>query len=288
MDTGDRPQVSVSCSYSDILRPELRERLAENFDVVPLGFSAGSLARGTAVGAVSDIDVAVVLLPAPDDPALGNVVFEAGVAAGAGVPLLVIGDVANVPTYLASSVVIDAEHLDALTETVTRLLGRRGDAVDQNVGDPGPPLTSDYVSSWVARMRQANSEQEALPLINDLFTHAGARIRDVERTSGSPVHRADLVIWDDNLAATVGVPLPIEVLLRWQSWPAIRGRLEQTLMASGSRTLLALVMEDGNPPRVWTDGRHLVLVAAASAFAEELGNVSLPRAISNLQATATA
>jgi len=288
MGAGDRPRVSVSSSYSDTLRSELRERLTEVFDVVPLGLPSGSLARGTAVRATSDIDVAVVVLPAPDDPAFGSVMFEAGAAAGAGVPLLVIGDVTEVPTHLASSVVIGADHLDTVAETVTRLLGRRNDTAHPSPDDLEPPLTSDYASLWIARMRQATTEQEALPLISDLFAHTGARMRDIERVPGSPVHRADLVIWEDNLASTVGVPLPIEVLLRWRSWPAVRGRLEQTLMASGSKTLLALVIEDGSPPRVWTDGRRLVLVASVTALAEELSAVSLPRAISNLLATATA
>jgi hypothetical protein len=214
--------------------------------------------------------------------------FEAGAAAGAGVPLLVVGDVAEVPTYLASSVVIGAEHLDAVAETVTRLLGRRSDTADRNPDDLEPPLTSDYASLWIARMQQATTEQEALPLINDLFARAGARVRDIEHDPSSPIHRADLVIWDDNLAGTVGVPLPIEVLLRWRSWPSVRGRLEQTLTASGSRTLLALVVEVGNPPRVWTDGRRLVLAVSATTLAEELAAVSLPRAISNVLATAIA
>jgi hypothetical protein len=229
-----------------------------------------------------------VVLPAPDDPALGSVMFEAGAAAGAGVPLLVIGDVAEVPTHLASSVVIGAEHLDAVAETVTRLIGRRNETVEPSPDDLEPPLTSDYASSWIARMRQVTTEREALPLISDLFSHTGARIRDIERDLDSPIHRADLVIWDDNLAATVGMPLPIEILLRWRSWPSVRGRLEQTLTASGSKTLLALVLEDGNPPRVWTDGRRVVLVASAITLAEELAVASLPRAIDNLLATAIA
>jgi hypothetical protein len=288
MEVGDRPHVLVACSYLDDLRSVLRERLAEAFDVVPFELPTGSLARGTAVRAMSDIDVAVVVPPGPDDPALGDVMFEAGVAAGAGVPLVVVGDIAKVPTLLASGVIIRVQHVDAVTETITRLLGRRSDAVDRSLDEPGPPITADYASQWVARIRQAKTEQEALPLIHDLFAQAGARIRDVEQHLGSPVHRADLVIWDDNLAATVGVPLPIEVLLRWRSWPAVRGRLEQSLVAAGSRTLLALVLEDGDSPRVWTDGRRLVLVVSATALAEALVSVSLPRAIGNLQVTATA
>lgn len=288
MGTGDRPRVSVFFSHSDTLRSELKERLAEAFDVVPLALPAGSFARGTVVRATSDVDVAVVVLPASDDPALGGVMFEAGTAAGAGVPLLVIGDVAEVPSYLAPSVVIGAERLDTVAETVARMLGRRNDAVDIRSDDLEPPLTSDYASSWTARMRQVSSEQEALPLISELFARTGARIRDIEQASGSSVHRADLVIWDDNLAATVGMPLPIEVLLRWRSWPAVRARLEQTLTAAGSKTLLALVLEEGNPPRVWTDGRRVVLAASAISLAEELAVTSLPGAIDSLLETAIA
>src|SRR4051812_27708167 len=83
-----RLKVFVSSAASDMDARELRRGLSGAFEVSSSDLLVGSYARHTAlIRALADVDVVVVFVPPPEDPAGRNVLIEAGVALGARRPL---------------------------------------------------------------------------------------------------------------------------------------------------------------------------------------------------------
>jgi hypothetical protein len=130
-------------------------------------------------------------------------------------------------------------------------------------------------------------ETDAIRVFDALFKASGATTR--VSTTSSDVTVPDLAIWHDELTATLGTPLPVEILARGGSWPAVRPRLERTLAASGGRTLLAISLDDvRDGPRLWSDSRHRILFVSAADLLEALMEVALPAALAMLVERATA
>lgn len=302
-----RPRVFVSYSLADDEGRSLRDMLSGIFEITAPEMLTGSVARRTALRQLlKDIDVAVVVLPSAEDPSRSNVIFEAGAAAGAGVPLVLVGEAASAPGDLADGLVFEADRVEDVIDAVEELTRARRAAHQREISvadrdeisvfgqDLGITthsariLSSEYVDKWVTRIQHVRTEHSAIRLISELFQHAGARTRSTQLSGAEAIDRPDLVLWHDDLLATFGLPLPVEVLLRSKSWPAIRARLERTLAASGGRTLVAVVIRDGAGSRVWTDGRRTILVCPADQLATALTMRPLAEALGEMLSSAAA
>jgi predicted nucleotidyltransferase len=303
-----RPRVFVSYSLRDDEGRSLRDILGQQFDVIAPEMLTGSVVRHTALRqSLMDVDVAVIALPTEDDPSRNNVIFEAGAAAGAGVPLVLVGEAKSAPRDLADGLVFDfdriADVIDAVEELCrSRYATKRAEvrisdhdeaaAVERFhvdvIAQPVTLLSSEYVDEWITRVRHVRSERSAIRLISELFQSAGARTLSTEPSNEQISDRPDLVLWHDDLLATFGLPLPVEVLLKLKSWPSIQPRLERTLATSGGRTLVAVVVRDGMQPRVWTDGRRTILICFADQLARALTRMALAEALSAMLSAAAA
>lgn len=289
-DPASRLTVFFSSSFADPEARLLREGLREHFDVSTPDTLVGSYARHTALSrAIANSDVVVVAVPAAEDPAARNVFVEAGAALGAGRPVLLVGQRSAIPVDLAD-LPFEGTGVAAAVADEVRLIasGNRDRLPTRWVMPDGPRLPPQMAATWGERLQAPGlAGLAAVGVLEDVFRLAGARVK----TSAVVGHRAievpDLVVWHDGLTSALGAPLPVEVLLRPWSWPAIRQRLERTLLASGGRTLLALHLGPSvDVPRKWTDGNRTVLFLAAADLVDALVDASLPVALTRLLAWA--
>lgn len=299
-------RIFLSYSLSDDAGRILRDRLGDRFQVTTPEMLTGDVVRRTALRrSLMQTDVAVVVLPAADDPSWRNVLFEAGAAAGVGVPVVLVGEAVSAPADLADSLIFDPHQIDEVISLIEVLAhdnrsiyqrdlfvtdhdeGHFSEWEQVTSAPPVPALSSEYVDQWLTRLKNVRSERSAVSLISDLFHESGARVRkESQASSGRVVDKPDLVLWHDDLLATFGLPLPVEVLLQARAWPAVRSRLERTLTASGGRSLVAVTVRDGTNSKVWTDGRRTILVSSAIRLAESLAELPLAGALSAMLASA--
>jgi hypothetical protein len=275
-----------SYSSADMDARRTRDLLRQEFDVTSQDTLTGSFARRTALHqAVADCDIVVAVLPPPEDPASRNVFIEAGVAIGAGRPLLLLGDPSAVPVDLAGIPVANSEWGVGLADTI-RQVAAAGPAIPSHpaVEDDGAALAPAIAEQWRERLEARGlKEIEAIGVLDDVFRMAGARSKNASVAGYRMTDVPDLAIWHDGLTATLGTPLPVEILVRATSWPAVRQRLERTLRASGGRTLLALYLGPAvDVPRIWSDGSRTILVVAATDLVGELQAATLPVAMARL------
>lgn len=277
----------MSSAAADMDARELRRALSSDFEVSSSDTLLGSYARHTALTrALADVDVVVVFVPPPEDAAGRNVLIEAGVALGARRPVLLVGERAHVPADLAALPVSPAGSARALAADI-ELVAAGGPSVPED--DPAPAAVEPGLSQQIARQLRSRlsserlAETEAVGVLDDLFRAAGARTKNAAVVGHPSIDRADLAVWHDELTAAFGTPLPVEVLARRQSWPAVHKRLVRTLELSGGRTLLALYLGPAQDvPRQWTDGRRRILVAAAVELLDELAQGPLAVALTRL------
>jgi len=282
-----RLKVFVSSAAADMDARELRTALSSMFDVSSSDTLVGSYARHTALRrALGDVDVVVVFVPPPEDAAARNVLIEAGVALGSHRPVLLVGERAHVPADLAALPVSPAVSARALAADI-ELVAAGGSTA--SLAEPTPPASGPGLTPQVAEQlrrrlsSEALTEAEAVGVLDDLFRATGARTKNAVVIGHPPTDRADLAVWHDELTATFGTPLPVEVLARSRSWPAVQQRLTRTLELSGGRTLVALYLGPvQDVPRRWTDGRGLILVAAAVQLLDELAHGPLAVALTRL------
>lgn len=137
-------------------------------------------------------------------------------------------------------------------------------------------LSREYLAEWHTRLREATDELAAIHLVEELLRRAGARTRIGASAPSSDF--PDLAIWDDSLATAFGLPLVIEVVAARALWPHMKDRLQKTLAASNSRTLIALTMDHGLRPIHWSNGRQTILVTPAAKLADMLATAPLGEA----------
>lgn len=282
-----RLKVFITGAVADTDARQLRSALSEIYDVRSSDLVVGSLARHTALSrAIGDVDVVVVFVPAPEDPAARNVLFEAGLAVGASRPVLLVGEPSHVPADVAGLPVSSAGTAQALAADIELVAtGGVAAAAPQVSTAADVPALLGPVADQLRRavMDAGQHEAEAVSVLDELFRAAGARTMNAVSVGHRSTDRADLAVWHDDLTASFGTPLPVELLVRSQSWPAVRGRLARTLQLSGGRTLLALYLgPEQDLPRRWSDGRGLILVAAAAQLLDELSRGSLAVALTRL------
>jgi hypothetical protein len=129
-------RLSICLSYSpaDEVGRLLRRRLADRFDIIMPDMMIDRITRITALRrSLMSTDVAVAVFPAADDPLWHNVIFEAGAAAGAGGPLVLVGQAASVPADLADSPVFEPDQLDDAIALIRELGPRPRKWLIQNV-----------------------------------------------------------------------------------------------------------------------------------------------------------
>jgi hypothetical protein len=129
-------RLSVCLSYSpaDEVGRLLRRRLADRFDIITPDLMIDRITRLAALRrALMSTDVAVAVFPATDDPLWHNVIFEAGAAAGAGGPLVLVGEAASVPADLADSPVFEPDQVDDVIGLIRELGPRPRKWLIQNV-----------------------------------------------------------------------------------------------------------------------------------------------------------
>jgi hypothetical protein len=305
-----RSRVFLAYSLSDDTARALRKILSESFDIVSPEMLTGRIERRDALRQrLLVTDVAIVIFPPVSDPAWRNVVFEAGMASGVGLPLVLVGDSTSVPADLKGSLIFEPTQTDQISNLVRdfstsdRILYARPQIPSlvfrESIWDSNrdfsspesrsPAISGEYASSWLEQASEAVDERTAINLASELFRNAGARVH-AEQHLGRPgaVTAPDLALWHDDLLTTFGLPLPVEVLLHARSWPAIRQRLEKTLESAGGQTLVAIAFQGEPQPEVWTDGRHTILLIPATILARYLAITSLPNALSTLLTYAVA
>jgi hypothetical protein len=129
-----RLSVCLLCSPADEVGRLLRRRLAERFDVITPDMMVDRITRLVVLRrSLMSTDVAVVVFPAVDDPSWANVTFEAGAAAGAGGPLVLVGQAASVPADLADSPVFEPDQVDEVIGLIRELGTRPRKWLIQNV-----------------------------------------------------------------------------------------------------------------------------------------------------------
>jgi hypothetical protein len=130
-----RLSVCLLCSPADEVGRLVRRRVADRFDVITPDMMADRFTRLTALRrSLMSTDVAVAVFPAADDPLWPNVTFEAGAAAGAGGPLVLVGQAASVPADLADSPVFEPDRVDDVIGLIAELGPRPRKWLIQNVG----------------------------------------------------------------------------------------------------------------------------------------------------------
>lgn len=286
-DENRRLRVFFSSSFADRDARQLREALSDQFDIVSPDALVGSFARHTALNrALDDVDVVVVALPPPEDPAAANVFVEAGAALGAGRPVLLVGELSQVPADLANLPAQAGRSAPRIADDIRLIASSKSPMLNgpSTMSSRGPGLSSVVVDRLRRRIRQREYvAAEAAGIIDDLFRAAGARTKNALVVGHKVTDAADLAVWHDDLTASLGTPLPVEILVRRSAWPAVRQRLERTLAMSGGRTLIALYLgEPTDVPRKWSDGRRWIVVAAADQLLDELAENRLAIALAHL------
>ncbi len=284
MSDDSRVKIFVSYSYADADAARVRDRLRNTFNVSTTESATGATTRHSSlIRAITASDLAVIFMPAPEDPASRNVLVEAGAALALGLPIIVVGDDSTIPADLADVTSTSWDTPDRLVEKVKRLAARGRTPAEPALSTTGSPKPS-LAALQVARKRLNEpglQGADAVRAFDELFKATGATT--LVSTAPFDVAAPDLAIWHDELTATLGTPLPVEILARGGSWPAIRRRLERTLAASGGRTLLALSLDNvGNGPRLWSDSRDRILLASASELLDALSEEPLPAALARL------
>jgi hypothetical protein len=283
-----RERIFVSCSFADADAQAFVDQLRKRFEVVQTEGQPSALPRALAVkDALQAVDLAVVLLPAEQDPAYRSVVYEAGAAVGSGARVVVVGEAATVPPMLEGLHRILPGDLQAFDDAVATAVRKRGTRrVGSGSGVPGeaPALDTAAAAAARANLLHARSEVELVHWMMEVFRAAGASVV-AARIGGSTAY-ADLTVWHDGLEAAFGLPLPVELVSAGHLLLPLVPRLRRTMRAAGTRSLLAVSGPGRTVHARWSGEDQQILAVDAARLVDELANASLPRALAALLATA--
>lgn len=282
-----RPLVFVSRSLADADAQWLVDRLAEEYVLSETAGRSSRLPRSLSVrDAVRLADVAVAFLPSPDDPAWGTVFFEVGAAVAVGLPVVLVGDSEGVPSALAGLQRVDPGDGQSLANAISLLSRRRPRRQAGQARGRRDEEQPSEVLVMPEKLPEGAGSSALERWLRDVLAHAGARVAFAE--SKPLADRPDMTIWHDGLQATLGLPLPVEVLAAHSParLPALLPRLRRTLRASGAQSLLAVYSGASHRPARWTDGLETVLFISSDELVDELSRAPLPDALSALLARA--
>lgn len=287
MDVPANMNVFVSYAMTDMDAPPVLDELSQEFGVTTARSFVGAMqSRGALRAAISSAMVVVVVLPPPGNRDRSNVIFETGVAVGMGRPVLIVSADPKLPRSLLGLPVVTSDTQSALANFVRDAV-RRGPVeeippdsrIRSDLGRAEPPAvlapSPDEGPAFLP-------EEELITYLADMFRAAGSEVViPPRRPHDRQVVNADLVIWDDSLLPVLGAPLPVEVLGSIKSSTRARGRLLQTLRASGAHNLL-VVTAAGYGSQRWTDGQSLILTVAAETLSDQLREKTLGAALASM------
>lgn len=280
-----RRTVFVSRSRADADAGALVRLLRDGYDVVEATSVASGLPAALAVPeAMRAADVVLVLLPAPEDPAHANVVYEAGVAVGAGLPV-VVSDLAGPPPGILATLTYargdDIGQLRRALDKASRPRPRRG----SSAGGAGlvahrPALRDDEAARFRDAAASASGELRLAEVLAAVFEAAGADVSQSDRPAD--LAQADLSIWQDGLQAAFGLPLPVEILSRTGRLRPVRKRLLRTMRLAGAQSLLVVLAGNRPTNEFWTDGTAKILGCDAGTLIGALSRAPLDEALVGL------
>jgi hypothetical protein len=284
----------VACSSTDPQANAVLDNLEYGHrSVVPSFAVFGDRPRGLAVrDALRAAEFALVVLPNVGHKDRTNVIFEAGVAMGCGLPILVIVDDKRLPRSLRGLPVLESSDLHRLEQAITDTWRTRRWLTEVRDVDSwitkAPSSLLELKPRIGASRFSAMTETDLVRDVAELLRLHGARVTAPEKKRGESLRElADLVIWDDGLHSTFGLPLPIEILTGTTSTNRIRAHAEETRRASGSQSIVAVTGEDiGN--HLWSDGQGFVLSVTAISFHKALENRGVADGLQSLLMAVTA
>jgi hypothetical protein len=192
---------------------------------------------------IAEADFVCAVIPA--DPSSGAVYFELGLAAGMDRPrLLFVDPKASLPVALREESSARASldnagglrfHLDIFLKNAGRRSGERGTGRQPAAnGDHARLLAAlDQLAAWEA-LDAPPRETELVRFLADVFEAAGYIATTAPSPMGNKGARPDLAVWIDEVHATVGNPLLIEVISQWTSNASRLRSLQQVLLESQS------------------------------------------------------
>ncbi|MBA3417013.1 MAG: hypothetical protein H0U10_17470 [Chloroflexia bacterium] len=201
----------------------LREALSER-GVKSREFSdvlAGSYGLQAIEAAMKEADFVCAVIP--NGPVDANVLLELGVAIGTRRPsLLFVAPKADLPVSLrgqhyARASLKDAEalrfHLDAFLKNAGKSdraheAGRHEEPVTMRPASAASALSR--LAAWEAQLSPPN-EREVVSFLAEVFESSGYLTSTSPLPAGRHDFRANLAVWVDELQATIGNPLVIEV-----------------------------------------------------------------------------
>ena len=292
------PNVFVSYGYSDPVGQDIIDELSRRFTVMTALSVTGEVSPIQALQeALNRADIAVAVLPPPGNRDRSNVIFEAGVAVGMNLPVVVTSENPRLPRAMKGLSTVKSRSTKNLPSFVEDVL-RRGVRANYSRQIPSSRAEANYhirrpiniPHIEAAPMAVNAAEDRATPMrtdelvayLREVFASAGAEVVVPSHSEAtSNVFVPDLVVWSDDLLPVFGAPMVIEVLRRATSSTKARRRLLNLLQHTGARSLLAVAAE-GEGNRVWSDGQYIILTLTVKSLFEELSRQELAPALATL------
>lgn len=266
------------------------EHLAnENEEVVLASEAFGSLPRPTAIRKLI-LSSSVVIAVIPNAPARGrsSVVFQVGIAVGAGVPVLLVTAGERLGPELRDLPRLHPEALQSLSMTLRSIRAsyRYGEAFSETdevrvvSRMAALPKADSYAIGEPGRIHKGSMQPPEAVLRNlaTALRRGGARVQfSTEDDPQAP----DMVIWHDGLQASLGLPLPVEIVRSAKLLIKIRRRLATTLKKSGGRSLLVVTSEPSKPDIQHLD-EGLLLCVGVEDLQSRLELFSVPEALASI------
>lgn len=292
MASAERRHVFITRSRSDPQSERVLDVLRDRFSVADSILLASDLQPPLATRtAMAEASVVVVVLPPPRNRDRLNVIFDAGIAVGQALPVVIVSPEPKLPRGLLGLPLVEATALNKLPAVVTNA-AKSG----KTVYSQRPPRKHEYTSGGAisadsrphesSQGRNLMSEAQVLNLLQATLKKEGIKVlRPEPLLAESPTDRADLVVWDDNLQHMFGLPLPVEVIRDTRLSKNLRSRLRHTLHASGARSLIAVGV-GGESSFRWADSHELILAVPADDLLQLTRRMPFHRALASLQETA--
>ena len=250
-------------------------------DVAPLGADIlQSVQR-----AIEMADRVIVVLVG--DAASLNSVFEAGMAAALGKPLVIVADPrVRIPTDLAGFLTVRArpDDLDAINFALDRAEGRIATST-RVVPATGHPLGSradellERASRILTLTDPAAIEQEAVDVLVQALEHSGAVV--VDRGAGD--RGFDLGVWSDDLDAIAANPLLI-LLKRSLPVRSVHQALAALNSTPNARVALIVYLDPaGAEPEALRNARFPVLAISLVNLLERMRAASFAEVVRQLR-----
>ena len=165
--------------------------------------------------AIRSANVLVAVL----DGASANVLVEIGVAVGVGTPVVLLfsSDIRLGRELNTLPHVRRPDDLENLNETIKRVAQARPDRrLDRELVQRAA-LSPEAANEFQADLRDQPAGSRGIEgLVVRLFERSGAKVlhQPSPEPGSPPLARPDLVVWHDDLNASFGLPLPVEILVR--------------------------------------------------------------------------